>query len=934
VELFWDQNIELLKTKGWKLYQKVINHTPVDIGEIVPTKTVPTLRFHHPGKQYLYAYSTDDPIAEINSRLAILHNDNNLNQTVCIFTGMGLGYSQLVTLKKRPDIFRIMILEPSLDIFCMALKYVDLAPLLLSEKVSIFAGDIDWQEFDKTINLKKIETDFLFSDYLTLFDWNPELYNSAKNMANASAVRSISGVGVLNVHGERLFRNRISNMTLFREARSADLLRGAFKGKPVVIISAGPSLDRSMAELKEMVGRCVMVAVDSAVVPLLGNGISPDFVTTLDYRDHNSEKLSPDLIQSASFSLVANITSSVPTARRLPLKHLFFSFQENDTQSWLIDALNVEYQMPPAGTVASLALSFAQMVEADPVILVGYDFALTATETDHVEGVVFNHGWHLNKDTISIKGIHGGYVKTLNFLLEFKSNFEQILKHHSRSYINATASGAYIEGTSVQELKSVIKQYLSENLCVDNIVESAIQSKNFVELSHFILAAQHQIEVAKKSLKQINTVLVQNDKVKKYLQSQKELPRGITKFSQLPSSIQSSKQKIHKLYTGLKPFMPMEEMAAKKISEGQTVQEVEIAENYIETVAKEARVVGLLMEGHQYGLTVFIKDVGNLISFLTKEDLLLKRIEQQSVKERVKEGDLLELGELYLNDMDAVKACNILNKCISEYPDSNRAAILMGVAEAQRLNFPQALTLWENALKNDPESFDEVKKHRQRLADYWIERGQAEPGILEKCLRRALTIWNAEEFVQRIRGIWWETSARMVKSFIDNKRAEDAESFLSLWQPVRTSTPEWDYLMAKVLYEKNEKSEALVQIRSALNQEPQNAIWTAFAARLMLETGAFDSGIEALKKAVQLDPAQAVLWEELGDTLFELKDYTTAAVAYEKCFIAIPDKIDVLRKFGDCYYETGKFEAAKAAYQAVLERDGANEAALSNLSRL
>jgi len=42
----------------------------------------------------------------------------------------------------------------------------------------------------------------------------------------------------------------------------------------------------------------------------------------------------------------------------------------------------------------------------------------------------------------------------------------------------------------------------------------------------------------------------------------------------------------------------------------------------------------------------------------------------------------------------------------------------------------------------------------------------------------------------------------------------------------------------------------------------------------------------------------------------------------------------VLRKFGDCYYQTGKFEAAKAAYQAVLEKDGSNEAALSNLSRL
>ncbi|MCA1795792.1 MAG: hypothetical protein LC660_18330 [Desulfobacteraceae bacterium] len=58
-----------------------------------------------------------------------------------------------------------------------------------------------------------------------------------------------------------------------------------------------------------------------------------------------------------------------------------------------MDALNVKYQMPPVATVASLSLSLAQMLEADPVIFVGYDFALTSTETDHVENTVFNHGW-------------------------------------------------------------------------------------------------------------------------------------------------------------------------------------------------------------------------------------------------------------------------------------------------------------------------------------------------------------------------------------------------------------------------------------------------------------------------------------------------------------------------------------------------------------
>ncbi len=141
VQIFWDENIKILGKKDPVRHHQVANHVPRDVGSIVPTETVPTFQFRHPGKRYSYAYNPQDPIKEIQDSLPVLKSENDLKATICIFIGMGLGYSQLMALEQRQDIFRIIILEPCLDLFCEALKYVDLRPLFNSDKVFILAGD-------------------------------------------------------------------------------------------------------------------------------------------------------------------------------------------------------------------------------------------------------------------------------------------------------------------------------------------------------------------------------------------------------------------------------------------------------------------------------------------------------------------------------------------------------------------------------------------------------------------------------------------------------------------------------------------------------------------------------------------------------------------------------------------------------------------------
>src|SRR5437763_9444636 len=86
-------------------------------------------------------------------------------------------------------------------------------------------------------------------------------------------------------------RNIANNLGRYATTPPLDLLRDAFKGKPAVLVAAGPSLAKNMHLLHELVGnaepgtrRAVIIAVQTMLKPLLAAGIEPDFVTSLDYN--------------------------------------------------------------------------------------------------------------------------------------------------------------------------------------------------------------------------------------------------------------------------------------------------------------------------------------------------------------------------------------------------------------------------------------------------------------------------------------------------------------------------------------------------------------------------------------------------------------------------------------------------------------------------
>jgi hypothetical protein len=82
-------------------------------------------------------------------------------------------------------------------------------------------------------------------------------------------------------------KNLLMNMAWYATAPGVSDLANVCKGRPAVVVSAGPSLRRNIDLLSRpgVRDRVVIIAVQTVLKTLLAKGIKPHFVTALDYHE-------------------------------------------------------------------------------------------------------------------------------------------------------------------------------------------------------------------------------------------------------------------------------------------------------------------------------------------------------------------------------------------------------------------------------------------------------------------------------------------------------------------------------------------------------------------------------------------------------------------------------------------------------------------------
>lgn len=388
-----------------------------------------------------------------------------------ILYGTGFGYSLFELFANKMPHTLVVVFEENLYLFKAMLYYFDLSPLIETQKIVVFIGDSAF--FRKAF----IE---LFYSLLFLSTTNPAVIFTLPSLRNFKKEYMdihcnifkelsllVSCIG--NSHNDNMvgLHNMLCNTRTILENPYLDCLKDKYKNIPVIIVSNGPSLDRSIPALKKMQGKCLMICVESAIVPLTKNEIIPDILAVVErtkytYLYHFKDRSYSPHIALLSLSIVDPRVFPSFAGEKIPIFR-----KRQELSGWFCKNLGNGINLDVGANVAHLAVSIAIYLGADPIIFVGQDYAFGSDGATHSKDAVASqeenklvrniiHSYPI----IPVEGNDGKTVESNTQWVNFRLTMEHIIADHPEHiFYNATEGGAKIQGTKRTTLEQIIQQF-------------------------------------------------------------------------------------------------------------------------------------------------------------------------------------------------------------------------------------------------------------------------------------------------------------------------------------------------------------------------------------------------------------------------------------------------------------------------------------------
>ena len=279
---------------------------------------------------------------------------------------------------------------------------------------------------------------------------------------------SITNVSTIQVFEHWWVENFIANIPYVLSQTKVRKLAGSWAKRPVIIVGAGPSLSKNVQYLHEAKGRALILCVDTAYRVLVRYGIEPDLVVTLDGSPMNAEHMAHLDYSNVPLLMAENSHWDVTHNHQGP-KIVITNLAYHD--HWWTDVCGGEWEpsfIATGGSVATTALSFAQLIDADPVILVGVDLSYPGGRC-YAEGALHESrtvAKQTDRKYIEITDIDGNPTVTTHDYLYYLRWLQQEAAKRDRRYVNATEGGALREGFLLKPLRAAIDEYCRETVPV------------------------------------------------------------------------------------------------------------------------------------------------------------------------------------------------------------------------------------------------------------------------------------------------------------------------------------------------------------------------------------------------------------------------------------------------------------------------------------
>jgi len=261
--------------------------------------------------------------------------------------------------------------------------------------------------------------------------------------------------------------------------------------RPVIIVSAGPSLDKNIHLLKEAKGFVYIIAVDTAVKYLLYLNIMPDIIVTLDPNKSPHHLIDPRCFDIPLFCRI----ESNPIITRNFNQLVFFNL--DGYAKILFDKANRAIGVcNSGGSVTTGAYSICVSLGFKEIVLIGSDLAYLNNKT-HAASLYVDVG-----DTAryleTVEDIYGNLVQTRYDWYIYLKWFEDAIKSFPHiNVIDATEGGAKIHGSEIKTLKEVINQ-IHENYDIMKsvpVISQTVKYESIIKLLKDDLSILHDMKI-------------------------------------------------------------------------------------------------------------------------------------------------------------------------------------------------------------------------------------------------------------------------------------------------------------------------------------------------------------------------------------------------------------------------------------------------------
>jgi len=459
-------NLAALAKKNKPLVEIILQATMTGRYKLLPSQRADKLLNMLDLKTKLYYYNQYDPLIavklELDKRAILLPN-------VAIFLGFGCGYHITEYLKKCPYA-KILVIESDVELLKTVFSSMNHTQLLNYNGFNIISGLTPVQMYPHIFNF--FNQSFLLP------------YLSSINMIDN--VISISGAKDFYIGAVRMLKEAISNilalygndphdsligiqMTLKNLSTivnypGIDSIKDKFKGKPGIVVSTGPSLNKNIELLRGLENKAVIAAPDATVKVLKSHNIKPAHLVTSLERVIETAKLFEGLDEEdvkdsylAACPVIVPETYSNFPGEKIIVYRNFATFKWIDIPKGILDI------GPSAGNMAFKVLEW---LGCDPIILIGQDLSFTDDEKTHATGATYGEkvDSYLATANIKIPGNYQAEVKTSTTFLQFLRHYERDLLTYKGTVINATEGGAKIEGAELMTFQEAIDKYIGEDI--------------------------------------------------------------------------------------------------------------------------------------------------------------------------------------------------------------------------------------------------------------------------------------------------------------------------------------------------------------------------------------------------------------------------------------------------------------------------------------